>query len=139
MAPLSAGRGSMVRQAIRILVHHPAIAGTVGFPDGLEDVEMPGIPLLIELLNDLQENPCPNTGALLERWRGRPHHESLSRLATSDFQVDAQGAAKELAGALQQLFPHRLERRLAELMSKKSQGSLNEAERLELQGLLTSR
>lgn len=136
---ISAGRGSLVRQAIRTLVHHPGIAGSVGFPDGLEEVDMPGIPLLIELLNDLQENPCPNTGALLERWRGRPHHESLSRLAASEFQVDAAGAAKELADALQQLFPHRLERRLDELVRKKSQGSLNEAERLELQGLLTSR
>jgi DNA primase len=136
---ISAGRGSVVRQAIRILVHHPGVAGSVGFPEGLEEVDMPGIPLLIELLNDLQENPCPNTGALLERWRGRPHHESLSRLAASEFQVDAAGAANELAGALQQLFPHRLERRLDELVRKKSQGNLNEAERLELQGLLTSR
>ena len=136
---ISAGRGSMVRQAIRILVHHPTVAGSVGFPDGLEEVEMPGIPVLIELLNDLQENPCPTTGALLERWRGRPHHESLSRLATSEFQVDAAGAAKELAGALEQLFPQRRERRLDELVRKKGEAGLNEAERLELQGLLTNR
>jgi DNA primase len=100
-------------------------------------VDRPGIPLLIELLNDLQENPCTNTAALLERWRGRPDFDPLARLAAAEFPVDAAGAARELAGALEQLFPERWERRLDELVRKQREAGLTEAERLELQGFLT--
>jgi DNA primase len=136
--PLSAGRGSLVRQAIRILVHHPMAATQVGAaPEDLLDIARPGIPLLVELLNDLQENPCPNTAALLERWRGRPDFEPLARLARDEYPVDAAGAARELADALKHLFPERVEKRVEELVRKKAREGLTDAERAELQGFLT--
>ena len=136
-AAISTGRGSVVRQAIRVLVHYPGAAGEVPPPDGLEHVDRPGIPLLIELLNDLQENPCVNTAGLLERWRGRPDFEPLAKLARTEYPVDAAGAARELAGALQQLFPEASGQRLDELVRKQSREGLTPAERLELQGFLT--
>jgi DNA primase len=136
-AAISTGRGSVVRQAIRVLVHYPGAACEVPPPDGLEHVDRPGIPLLIELLNDLQGNPCVNTAALLERWRGRPDFEPLAKLAGSEYPVDAAGAARELAGALQQLFPEASGQRLDELVRKQSREGLTPAERLELQGFLT--
>jgi DNA primase len=138
VAHVSPGRGSLVRQAVRILVHHPSVATTVGTaPEALLDIERPGIPLLVELLNDLQENPCPHTAALLERWRGRPDYEPLAKLARDEYPVDAAGAARELADALNQLFPARAERRVEELVRKKSREGLTDAERAELQGFLT--
>ena len=135
---ISTGRGSLVRQAIRILVHHPMAATQAqATPEGLLEIERPGIPLLVELLNDLQENPCPHTAALLERWRGRPDFEPLAKLARDEYPVDAAGAARELADALNQLFPVRMERRVEELVRKKSREGLTDAERAELQGFLT--
>lgn len=137
-APMSGTRGSVVRQAIRILVHHPLAATEVpAAPDDLLDVDRPGIPLLVEMLNDLQENPAANTAALLERWRGRPDFDPLSKLAATEYPVDAAGAVRELADALQQLFPERLDRRLDELVRKKSREGLTDAERAELQRFLT--
>lgn len=135
-AALSAGRGSVVRQAIRLLVHYPEIAAATVVPEGLEQVDRPGIPLLIELLNDLTENPCANTAALLERWRDRPDYSPLAKLAAAELPVDAAGAARELADALGQLFPERWERRLEELVRKQAQEGLTETERIELQGFL---
>jgi DNA primase len=138
VAPMSGGRGSLVRQAIRILVHHPLSATHVSAaPDDMLDIDRPGIPLLVELLNDLQENPCANTAALLERWRGRPDFDPLAKLAAAEYPVDAPGAARELADALNQLFPERLDRRMDELVRKKSREGLTDAERAELQGFLT--
>jgi DNA primase len=134
-AAISPGRGSKVRQAIRILVHHPGVARSVPIPDGLEQVDRPGIPLLIELLNDLQENPCTNTGVLLERWRDRPDFDPLNRLATEKFELDAAKAAAELAGAIQQLIPESLGQRVDELVRKQAQAPLTEAEKVELKGL----
>jgi len=133
----AAGRGSVVRQAIRLLVQFPACAAGAPGPEGLEGIDRPGIPLLIELLNDLRENPCGNTAALLERWRGRPDYEHLFKLASSEVAVGAEGAAQELAGALQQIFPERADQRRDELLRKKTREGLTEAERAELQGFLT--
>jgi DNA primase len=138
VAPISTGRGSLVRQAIRILVHHPMAAIQVrAAPEDLLEIERPGIPLLVELLNDLQENPCPHTAALLERWRGRPDFEPLAKLARDEYPVDVSGAARELTDALNHLFPERVERRLEELVRKKSREGLTDAERAELQSFLT--
>jgi DNA primase len=134
----SSGRGSLVRQAIRTLVHYPSVATQVdATPEDLLEIDRPGIPLLVELLNDLQENPCPHTAALLERWRGRPDFEPLAKLARAEYPVDAAGAVRDLADALSQLFPERLERRMDELVRKKSREGLTDAERAELQSFLT--
>ncbi|HEY6644035.1 DNA primase [Povalibacter sp.] len=135
--PTPGGRGSVVRQAIRTLVHYPEIALKAPSSEGLEGIERPGIPLLIELLNELQENPCANTAALLERWRGRPDFDPLFKLASSEYPVDAAGAARELNDALAQLFPERSDQRLHDLMRKKAQEGLSDSERAELQGFLT--
>ena len=132
-------RGTLVRQAIRSLVHYPIIAEHAPSPDGLAGIDRPGIPLLIELIEELKERPCPTTGALLERWRDRPEVEHLAKLAHAEYLVDAKGAVRDLVGALEQLFPEKLERRLDELVRKQSQGGLTDAERVELQSFLTQR
>jgi DNA primase len=137
LAPvIPGGRGSVVRQAVRILVHYPMLAPEAAGSEGLEQVNRPGIPLLIELLNDLQENPCTNTASLLERWRGRPDFEHLSRLAGAEYPAGREGAAGELAGALKTLLAESSNGRLEELLRKQS--SLTESERIELQGFLTN-
>ncbi len=131
------GRGSVVRQAIRTLVHYPQIALKAPSPDGLAGIDRPGIPLLMELMSELQENPCANTAALLERWRGRPDFDPLFKLASSEYPVDAAGAARELNDALAQLFPERGDQRLDELLRKQAREGLSSSERTELQGFLT--
>ena len=135
--PTPGGRGSVVRQAIRTLVHYPQIAVKAPSSEGLEGIDRPGIPLLIELLNELQENPCTNTAALLERWRGRPDFDPLFKLAGSEYPVDEAGAARELNDALAQLFPERGDQRLEELLRKQAREGLSNSERAELQGFLT--
>jgi DNA primase len=133
---MSGGRGSLVRQAIRTLVHYPEIATQAPSPEKLAGIDRPGIPVLIELLNDLQENPCANTAALLERWRGRPDFDPLFRLAEAEYPVDAAGAARELNDALVQLFPERDDQRMDELLRKQAREGLTDAEKIELQGFL---
>jgi DNA primase len=135
-AAMSGGRGSLVRQAIRTLVHYPEIATQAPSPEKLAGIDRPGIPVLIELLNDLQENPCANTAALLERWRGRPDFDPLFRLAEAEYPVDAAGAARELNDALVQLFPERDDQRMDELLRKQAREGLTDAEKIELQGFL---
>jgi len=135
-----AGRGNLVRQAVTLLVHHPAAATAVSAQQ-IEDVaqiERPGIALLAELLSQLREDPPPNTAAVLERWRGRPEHGSLAKLAQAVcIAPDAAGATAELRSALNRLITEESPvRRLDELMAKARDASLDDAEKQELQSLL---
>lgn len=128
------GRRNLVRQAIHLLVHYPEIADKVVLNPVLSTLERPGIPLLIELIEELARRPCANTGALLERWRDRPDVEHLAKLAAQECLVDAAGAANDLAGAVQHLAAEAMEARQKLLLSRA--GQLTEAEKAELQGLL---
>jgi DNA primase len=138
--PPPTGRSNLVRQAIHVLVHFPQAAQAVN-PDGLTTVDRKGVPLLIELIDSLRANPCPTTGALLERWRDKPEYDSLAKLAKLECLVpDAKGAARELGDALRRLTEEdQPKRRTDELLSKASRMPLTEEESQELQGLLSSK
>jgi len=139
--PSSAGRRNLVRQAVHLLVHFPQAAPAAVNLDQLSLVDRPGIPLLIELLDSLTANPCPTTGALLERWRDKPDHASLSRLAAVECHVpDGKGAARELTDALRRLTEEdQPNRRTDELLSKASRVPLTQAESQELQDILSAK
>jgi len=135
--PASGGRRNLVRQAIHLLVHYPQIADSAPDVEGIANLDKPGIPLLLELLDSLKAQPCGTTGALLERWRDRPDVKHLSKLAALECHIpDAQGAAKELAGALRQLADEGAFVRREQLLSKHVREGLSEAEKAELQALL---
>jgi DNA primase len=139
-AQSAAGRRNLVRQSIHLLVHYPQIADNAPDPGTIAALDRPGVPLLIELLQTLREQPCPTTGSLLERWRARPDVEHLSKLAALECHIpDASGAAKELAGAIRHLAEEGAFVRREQLLSKHSRDGLNEAEKAELQALLRMR
>jgi DNA primase len=133
---VQAGRRNLVRQAIHLLVHHPEIADKVVLNPALATLDRPGVPLLIELVEELGRRPCANTGVLLERWRERPDLKHLRTLSLQECLVDSAGAARELAGALRHLGDEAARLRTDFLLKK---AGLTEAEKAELQGLLARR
>jgi DNA primase len=138
--PAAAGRGNMVRQAVSLLVHFPGAAAAVPVNDTLEQVDRPGIPLLVELLAQLHEDPAPNTATLLERWRDRPDYGPLARLAVGECLVpDEAAAAAEIRSALDRLVADHALARLHTLQEKASSEPLSAAEKAELQGLLRTK
>ena len=139
----AAGRGNLVRQAVTLLVHYPSAARGISVQQ-IEDVagiDRPGILLLAELLAQLREDPPASTAAVLERWRDRPEHTSLARLAMAVcLAPDEAGAAAELTSALNRLIIEESPaRRLDELLAKARDSALDEAEKHELQGLRAAR
>jgi len=139
-APAAAGRGNLVRQAISLLVHFPGAGASVPLNDALESVDRPGIPLLVELLAQLREDPVASTAALLERWRNRPEHGPLEKLATGECLVpDETAAAAEIRSALERLVTEHALVRLQVLEDKAREEPLNAAEKAELQGLLRTK
>jgi DNA primase len=138
----SAGRGNLVRQAARVLVHHPAIAAEL---DGaalanLETLEGPGIEILRSLILELRSDPVRSTGQLLERWRDRPEGERLARLAATEaVTLDSAAATRELTEALERLRGEGIRHRIDELIEKDRQGELEAVEKAELLRLMSNR
>jgi DNA primase len=144
-ARTSAGRGSLVRQAVDRLLRFPAIAGDVTNEEraGLDRVEEAGIDLLRELLDNLRAQPAQSSGQVIQRWADRPEQESLVKLLQRDDVItDAATAAGELRGALLKLAELADTRRFEALNARISQSgmdALNESERIEFTRLVTRR
>src|ERR1700741_4104975 len=136
----SAGRGSLVRQAIVRLVHFPSIAAEVSSAErsALDDSEEAGIKLLRELLDNLREQPAQISAQVIQRWAGREGGESLQKLLEREEVItDAAAAAGELRGALVRLADLAAERRLQALEAKSRSGPLTAEELQEFQRLIS--
>ena len=79
--PAVSASGTPVRTAIAALLSQPALAEKGGDPGRLRPVQLPGTPLLVELLELLQATPGLQAGALLERFREHPAWPHLAKLA----------------------------------------------------------
>ena len=136
--PAAVGRGSLVRQAVRLLLHFPAAAphlkeGTVA---ALAQLEEPGADLLRELLADLRTDPAGTTAQVLERWRDRPDGAPLARLAAAEALVqDGAAAEQELERALERLVEQARKLKLDRLIEKDRAEGLSSEEKLEIQRL----
>jgi len=135
----AAGRGSLVRQAVRLLLHFPDLAADI--PEQrlqrIASLDEPGIDVLSALITELRITPAHSTAQVLERWRGRPAEAHLGRLAAMESMVkDAAAAARELDQALGRLHQETLRRRLDELLEKERNLGLSREEKLELQQLM---
>jgi DNA primase len=144
-AHLSAGRGSLVRQAIARLVRFPSIAGSINAAErmGLDTCGEPGMELLRELLDDLRVRPLSVPAQVLERWADRSGGEHLGRLLEREEVLgDAHAAALELKAALAKLADQAVDRRLEALEERiRAAGlaGLTAEERQEFQVLIGKR
>ncbi len=142
---VSAGRGSLVRQAVDRLLRFPAIAADVASEEraGLDRVEEPGIELLRELLDNLRNQPAQSSGQVIQRWADRPEQDSLVKLLQKDDVItNAVTAVAELRAALLKLGELADGRRFEALNARVSEsglGALNESERIEFTRLVTRR
>lgn len=138
--PVASGRRNLVRQAVQLLVHYPRIADKVGNLTALAALDRPGISLIVQLVEELHDQPCDRTAVLLERWRGRPDVEHLEKLAAMPLHIaDEAGAAQELLGALERLLQEEETRRRYDStinsgVSRHKRGGPDEPAPLESQG-----
>jgi DNA primase len=135
---LGTGRGSLVRQAVRILVHHPEIAAEMVVPEQLKGLDQPGVALLNQLLEQLKQDPCSSMAVLLVRWRDSPDFDALDKLSQQEYPADSVAAKQELVGALNRLVADYPLQRTQLLLDKQQHGTLSQDERKELQSLLSA-
>jgi len=138
---ISSGRGNLLTQAITLVLHHPAAADAIEDLRSLEEIDMPGVAVLKELLAQARAAAQPSTAVLLERWRDRAEYGRLTALAMLDPLVASpEAAAKELKMAVEKLLEaYGPGRRMDELLKKAGELGLNYEEKAELSGLLKSK
>ncbi|MFO1474715.1 MAG: DNA primase [Lysobacterales bacterium] len=133
----TAQKPSLVRSAIQLLLHRPAIALELPPPDRYADARQPGIELLHELVLLVRERPEIGTGGLLEHFAGRDESAALQKLAAQELPGEEPALRAEFLGAIAQLEKQVLQQRIDELQQRLSE--LDEAEKYELRALLQAR
>jgi DNA primase len=141
-----ANKPSLVRQAITLLLQRPSVA--LAIPPSLHfaSLDQPGVELLIELIELVQQRPDISTGLVLEHFAERPEAAALTKLAmmrgvesTRATSVDSrildneENYQQSFVDAITKLEAQAVEQRIADL---KQTSSLTQAERAELRELL---
>jgi len=127
---------SLVRAAIALLLQQPSLAASLEGHHAVAGLRLPGIELLLELLDLVQQRPDISTGALLQHFDGREEQAALHRLAAIDLPGDEASWAQELHDAITQLEKQLLQQRVGELQAKQRQQGLDETDKYELRELL---
>lgn len=70
-----------MRKAIALLLHRPSLAAEVDDINDLNTIDLPGMDLLMDLLDLARKNPQITTGRLLEHWREQETGKHLTKLA----------------------------------------------------------
>ncbi|MFT4196353.1 MAG: DNA primase [Pseudoxanthomonas sp.] len=133
-----AQRPSLVRSLILHLLHAPRLAQDVPVPYPFASLRLPGMPLLVELLDLLQVRPEISVGALLEHFQDRDEQAALHKLAVQDIPGDEATWQAVVHDAVLQLERQALQQRLEELQAKLHAQGLDATDKYELRQLLAA-
>ncbi len=120
---------SLVRKVITWLLNYPSLGRGGMATVHLRSLELPGVPLLLELIETLDESPNLTTGALLERFRDHESGRHLAKLAAEEIAPLDEGLEREFKDSLEKLQRLAEDQRFAELARKERQGQLSDAEK----------
>jgi DNA primase len=122
---------SPVRAGIELLLHNPQLAASAGDPRRWAKLDIPGMGLLVTLLELSQAQPHLHSAALLERWRDTPEGEQLAELAKWDPLLPPDSLDAEFRGVVRLLDIRLAEQRREELHAKWQRDGLSPAEKAE--------
>ena len=130
-----------VRKAITYLLHQPGVAkswmDTGRDTEVLKTLDLPGMDLLLEVLEILRVRPDLSTSALIERWRETPSGSHLAKLAAEQPELDDSAALEiEFIAIMDALKKQSVDLRYDDLQAKLDHGTLDDAEMGEYKMLL---
>ncbi len=121
------------RLAINLLLKKPALGSTIGIQNELADSGIPGVDLLLKILDVIHEEPGISTQNLLDRFRGDDHESHLYKLAAMEPPVENDESLDRMfADCLQSLQKQYIHHRKKQLIAKLQSGeALTPAEKQE--------
>jgi DNA primase len=129
------------RLAINLLLKKPALGASTGTHNELADSGIPGVDLLLKILDILHEEPDISTQNLLARFSGEDHETHLYKLAAMEPPVENDETLERMfADCLQSLQKQYIRHRQKQLITKLQSGEpLSEAEKQEHRKLFTNK
>ncbi len=128
------------RLAINLLLTKPALALVTGTHDELADSNIPGVDLLLKILDRIHDEPEITTQNLLDRFKDDPHESHLYKLAAMQPPIENDESLDLMfADCLQSLRKQYIDHRQKLLIAKLQSGeALSETEKLEHKKLFTN-
>lgn len=127
-----------IRLAIALLLEHPHIVKAIPDVSILQQLEMPGMPLLNQLVQLSNENSNINSAQLIEYFRGTPEGSQLTKLMCLEHYVEAENAESTFLDILESFLNKFIEQRTEQLIAKEQENGLSKEEKQELYSLLTA-
>lgn len=129
------------RLAINLLLKKPALGASTGIQHELADSGIPGVDLLLRILDILHEEPEVSTQNLLARFEGDEHEGHLYKLAAMEPPVENDESLDRMfADCLKRLQKQYIDLRQKRLIAKLQSGeALSEAEKQEHRDLFTNK
>ncbi|MEK7222933.1 MAG: DNA primase [Pseudomonadota bacterium] len=128
---------SIVRRAIALMLQHPALAQKLSNESELADLDLPGMPLFLELYGMLKNSPTMNTAAIIESFSDSDYQHHLSRLAVWDYPALAENVELEFSVVINRLCDASSKQKTERLLQKQHAQGLNQTEKDELARLLS--
>jgi len=130
-----AGQPSVVRRAITLLLNYPGSGDKLNV-ELLAGIKRPGVDLLHDLIETVQQEPNITTAGLLERWRHDVEGKHLGKLAAIELPAEEEfDAGAELVACLEQLAAAGRRERIEFLIEKQRLSSLTDEEKAEFRQL----
>ena len=127
------------RLAINLLLQRPALAAHAGNLEELAEADIPGVDLLLQLLDHIHEEPEISPQNLLSRFAGHPNEGHLYKIAamTPAMHNETDDIQPMFEDAIKRLRPHYARSRFQKLQQKLMSGlNLDEHELMEYRQLL---
>ena len=128
---------SLVDSTIRMLLNAPRQATTTELPEGLDQLTLPHMEVLLELFQFLREKPGLSTASILGHWQNRPHNDVIFTLAAKEFLLPNDDQAPELEDALRKLQLQKVEQELDQIIEQGVKDKARFQELLHLQKQLS--
>ena len=124
-------------QAISLLLKEPRLVLELTQQDHIEDIILPGVPLLNTLISLLKENAGLSTGALLTRFDAPEDQNIISTLAARDLTIPASGVISEFKGAIRRIIEQQDDQLKEALIQKAKISNLSPDDKKQLISLIT--
>ncbi|MEJ2765774.1 DNA primase [Photobacterium sp. MCCC 1A19761] len=131
-----------MRDVIALLLQHPGFVDSLAFDmAAFEGIEIPGLNLLISIVDKCRANPNITTGQLLESWRGRKNEQMMARLAAWELPLakDEDNTLDVFLDAMDKVIDQCVKQQIEKLQAKSNTVGLSVEEKRELQLLILNR
>lgn len=125
-----------MRAVIALLIQNPSYAEMVPDLSSVKELALPGLSLLIEVLDYCRTHPHIKTGQLLEHWRSTENETLLSRLASWDIPLNEDNQEDIFLDSLDNILAQCVEKQIENLQAKARSIGLSTEEKRELQALM---